>query len=370
MKKYFILMILAAAILLVACEEKKPVESAQGLMTEDGRFIIRSASVLREDPYTKKILTTQESHQIGTRLSIGIYDDAEVPGHVFDELFLLVDALDQVMSKNIEGTEVDQINQMAGVAPVVVSDKLLDLIEKALTYTDMSSGLFDITIGAVVNLWDIGTADAKVPDPSALEEAVKKVGSDKLIVSRENQTVYLEEVGMVLDLGGIAKGLIADEVGQLVRILGYDSAILNFGGDVLAVGSKPEEKPWVVGVRDPYGSGIIGSVRAVDASVVSSGVYERFFIEDDIRYHHIINPETGFPEQNELLSTTLLTKTAADGDALSTAVFLLGVEEGLKFVNAHEGMEAILVTLDKKVYVTDGLKNDFHLTDETYTLEP
>lgn len=370
MKKISVFAIFVVMLLMLTSCKNESIKNDKDveLMTEDGREIVRTASTVREDAQSATITTTQQSYQIGTLIVLSIIDETEVPNHVFDELFLLIDAYDQIMSKNIDGSELDKVNQSAGKAPVVVSDELFGLIEMALAYAPITNNLFDVTIGPVINLWDIGTTDAKVPERTDLDVAVSKVGFEKVQMDSSENSVFLLEEGMLFDLGGIAKGLIADRVTERIKALGYDSAIVNLGGDVRALGEKPGGVDWNVGIRNPHSQDILGIVRVKDLSVVSSGVYERFFIDDNIRYHHIIHPETGFPEQNNLLSTTIVSEKAVDGDVLSTAVFLMGLEEGFKFVEEMAGVEAIFVTNDNQVILTSGLNTLFSLSNNDFEL--
>ncbi|MGX8796979.1 FAD:protein FMN transferase [Fusibacter sp. JL298sf-3] len=353
-----VILILCALLLAVGCEKAE-----NNVETGD---VIRSESTVKKDPESGQVLTTQQSYQIGTQVSIGIYSQEQVPDTVFDELFAAVDGYEQTISKNIEGTEVDLINQQAGIEPVKVSEGLFELVTQSLAYAKASDGLLDVSIGPVVNLWDIGTDDAKVPTTEALEEAVSHVGYENIELDAEAQTVFLKEKGMVLDLGGIAKGYIADEVAALIRAKGYERAILNFGGNVLALSDKRPGTPWVIGVRNPLGEGLVGTVKMVNQAAISSGVYERFFIEDGVRYHHILNPETGFPEQNGLVSVTIVTPMAIDGDALSTTLFLMGLDDALAFAEEDARFEVILITDDYKLYTTKGVEEAFELENDAY----
>ncbi|HSN65976.1 MAG TPA: FAD:protein FMN transferase, partial [Fusibacter sp.] len=194
----------------------------------------------------------------------------------------------------------------------------------------------------------------------------------KTIVIDENEkTIFLPQKGMSLDLGAIAKGYIADRVKDLILEEGYESAIINLGGNVLTVGTKPNSDTWSIGVRDPESDAgsTMGILKLEDNSIVSSGIYERFFIEGDKRYHHLINPKVGYPEQNDMMSVSIISELSVDGDALSTTVFLLGLEAGFELVEELENIEAVFVMADRSVYITSGLGEKFILTNDNYTIK-
>jgi thiamine biosynthesis lipoprotein len=176
---------------------------------------------------------------------------------------------------------------------------------------------------------------------------------------------------MEIDLGAIAKGYIADRLKDKIQAEGYDSAIINLGGNVLTVGRKPNSDNWNIGVRNPESDAgsTMGILKLVDNSIVSSGVYERFFVQDNVRYHHIINALTGYPEQNDMLSVSIVSDRSVDGDALSTTTFLLGLEKGYKYIESLDGIGAVFIMKDHSVYVTSNLADKFTLTNKEYTIK-
>ena len=184
------------------------------------------------------------------------------------------------------------------------------------------------------------------------------------------QTVFLQDEGMVIDLGAIAKGYVADEIIKILEENNIKSAIVNLGGNVYVHGSK-NGKDFKVGIRDPFSqdaNAYFGIYKTQDESIVTSGVYERYFIKNGVRYHHILSTSTGYPIDNELMSTTILTKNSMVADALSTTTFALGVDEGLKLIENTPGVEAIFVTKDKKVYITSGVNEKLELTNKEYEI--
>lgn len=347
------------------------VESVETTEADEKHVIVKNEKTIRNDSKTNSIITSQESFQIGTYITLSIYADKEVPTEVFDRLFELIDYYEYMVSKNIVDTELDQINKNAGIAPVKVHDELFEMIKIGIDFAGYSDGLFDISIGPLVDLWGIGTDMANVPSDADIKEKMQFIDYKTIVLDEIEKTVYLPEKNMSLDLGAIAKGYIADRVKELILEEGYDSAIINLGGNVLTVGTKPNSDTWSIGVRDPEADAgtTMGILKLEDNSIVSSGIYERFFMAGDTRYHHLINPKSGYPEQNGMASVSIISDLSVDGDALSTSVFLLGLEAGFELVEELENVEAVFVMADHSVYITSGLADKFILTNETYTIK-
>lgn len=346
-------------------------ESVETTAPDEEHVIIKNEKTIRNDSKTNSIITSQESFQIGTYITLSIYADEEVPTEVFDRLFKLIDYYEYMVSKNIAGTELDQINKSAGIAPVKVHDELFEMISIGIDFAGYSDGLFDISIGPLVDLWGIGTDFANVPTDADIKEKMALIDYKTIVLDENEKSVYLPEKNMSLDLGAIAKGYIADRIKDSILEEGYESAIINLGGNVLTVGTKPNSDTWSIGVRDPESDAgtTMGILKLEDNSIVSSGIYERFFMNGDTRYHHLINPKVGYPEQNDMMSVSIVSELSVDGDALSTSVFLLGLEAGFKLVEELENVEAVFVMADHSVYITSGLVDKFILTNETYTIK-
>ncbi len=343
------------------------------ITTEVGQehIIIKNEKTIKNDSKTNSIITSQDSFQLGTYITLSLYADKEVPTEVFDRLFKLIDYYEYMVSKNIEGTELSQINKEAGIAPVKVDDDVIEMVRLGIKFADYSDGLFDISIGPLVDLWGIGTDLAHVPSEAEIKEKLALVDYKKIVLDENEKTVYLPEKNMALDLGAIAKGYIADRVKDLILKEGYESAIINLGGNVLTVGTKPNSDTWSIGVRDPESDAgtTMGILKLEDNSIVSSGIYERFFLEGDTRYHHLLNAKKGYPEQNNIMSVSIVSERSVDGDALSTTTFLLGLEAGYKLIESLENVEAVFVLADHSVYITSGLGDRFILTNESYTIK-
>lgn len=242
-----------------------------------------------------------------------------------------------------------------------VSQELADVISLGLEYGRLTDGAFDITMGSVTQLWDFHAEEPVLPDEAALAEALTHVGWEKVRV--EGTSVLFDDPGTILDLGGIAKGYIADRLADCLREAGAASAIIDLGGNLYCIGQRPDGQDFRVGVRHPERdqSQSIGALPVRDRSVVTSGWYERCFTLDGTSYHHILSPATGWPAETGLASVTIVSELSADGDALSTACFVLGQEAGLALVEALEGVEAVFIGEDLSITVSSGLEDSFSL---------
>ena len=275
-----------------------------------------------------------------------------------DDEEILNDALkecgryDRLLSRTQEDSDVWRINHAEG-KPVTVSDDTITILKTALQVSEMSDGAFDVTIAPASTLWDFTSGAAVLPDADQLKTAAEKVDYTKLSI--EGNTVTLPK-GMMIDLGGIAKGYAADKVKEYLAGRGVESAILSFGGNIVAIGLKPGSKPWKVGIRDIDGgpADYMLISKNFGGSTVTSGIYERGFDLDGVRYHHLLDAETGWPVQNELASVTIFSESSMLGDALSTAAFVLGPEKGCELIESLDGVEALFIARDRTVTETSG----------------
>ena len=293
---------------------------------------------------------------------VGFYLDTVITLTAYTENNqLLKDAMEEcgryekLLSRTIEGSDVWRINHAKG-EPVEVSDDTAAILRCAARISKMSGGAFDISIAPASTLWDFTSGEAVLPDAAKLAEAAARV--DYTQVRLEGNTVTLPE-GMMIDLGGIAKGYIADRVKEYLEERGTEHAILSFGGNIVAIGKKPDGTDWKVGIQDidkPTGAYMLVAANR-GGSTVTSGIYERGFELDGVYYHHLLNPKTGWPEQNELASVTILSESSMEGDALATAAFILGTEKGLELINSLEGIEAVFIARDRGVTYSSGAKD-------------
>ncbi|KEJ04360.1 thiamine biosynthesis protein ApbE [Clostridium botulinum A2B7 92] len=312
---------------------------------------------------------SRETYLMGTIINIKAYGkdaDKAVQSSV-DK----ISDIENKMSLTISTSEVNKINKNAGIAPVKVSKNTFDVVKASLIYSEKSKGSFDITVEPLVSLWGIGTDKAKIPSKDEISNALKLISYKDVIINEKESTVMLKRKGQAIDLGAIAKGYAADELKEVLLNYNVSSAFLSLGGNVYVLGNKPDKTPWKIGVQNPLEprGDYLGIVSVSDKSVVTSGNYERFFERNGKRYHHIFDTKTGYPAEKGLISVSIISDKSIDGDALSTSVYTLGLDEGKKLIESLKDVEAVFVTNDKKVYVTSGLKDVFKLTNTDFKLQ-
>lgn len=308
---------------------------------------------------------------LGTYIELKVYDKGKTKA--VDAAIELIRKYDKEISVNNKGSVFDEINENAGIKPIKVPGDIMAM----LTYAKSISGdvgEFDITIGSLSSLWHIGFEDAKKPTQEEIDQALLLIDYNKMIIDLNNQTVFLSEKGMKLDAGAIAKGFITDQIVSLLKKEGVTSAIVNLGGNVFVIGNSPKEnnqKQWTIGIQNPdqARNTVLGYVKGSDTSVVTSGIYERYLKVDNQVYHHILNPKTGYPFDNDLQSVTIVGKSSMKDDAYATIAYSLGLEKGLKYINEIPGYEAIFVTQFKEIYLSEALINNFEIEDNSeYTI--
>ena len=234
----------------------------------------------------------------------------------------------------------------------------------------MSNDTFDISVGPIVDLWAIGTENAKVPTKKEIKDKLPLVNYKDILLNDNSKSVKLAKKDMKIDLGGIAKGYAADKIYEYLKEEKLESALINLGGNIYVLGSKENNQPFSIGVQDPTKprGNSIGNIKVSNKSVVTSGIYERYLEKNNKIYHHMLDPHTGYPFDNNLSSVTIVSDKSIICDALSTTTFGLGVEKGLKLVENLDGVDAIFITKDKKIYLSNNLKNKFNLTDNKFTI--
>ena len=305
---------------------------------------------------------------LGTVCSIRILEGGSAK--TADEIFRRLGQIEDRMSANKDGTEIAAVNAAAGGTPVKVSADTFWVISKAVEYAKLTDGAFDPSVGPLVKLWNIGTDYAKVPRKGEIAAALTLIDYGRIELDAKKLTVKLRDAGMRIDLGAIAKGYSADEVGRILSEHRVKAAVVDLGGNVLVYGKKKDGSAWRVGVQDPRSDrgDYIGLVTGGGMTVVTSGIYERFFIEDGVHYHHILDTKTGYPVRNGLVSVSIIAARSIDADALSTSIFALGIEKGMKLVESLPGIHAIFIDEGNKVYLSKGTNTLFALTDTGYTL--
>ena len=318
----------------------------------------------------------QSQIALGTICHINLYEKGTQAN--YDRVFARITELESILSANLENSDLDRVNQNAGIEPVKVKPELIFVLEKALEYAEKSGGLFDPSIGPLIKLWGINTDNVRVPDEDEIYQTLELIDYHHIEINSEEGTVFLKHPGMSLDLGAIAKGYIADEVVILLGSMGIERGIIDLGGDIFAMGeraagnrSAPDsESNWRIGIQDPRSSQgeYLGVLGVANSSVVSSGVYERFFVAEGTHYHHIFSTETGLPADNGLLSVTVISERAIDADALSTAAFVMGWERGSELITSIPGAGGIFVFEDHSIRITPEIERIFSLTNNRYRL--
>lgn len=345
-----ILLLTFTSFLIAGCSDKKTDSNTTGKQEK-----------LVKEPYSER------QFLMGTYVQVKIYNEGKED--VLKKAFDRIGVLDREITVNEKGSEVDEINEQAGIKPVKVSSDVYELIKAAVNYTEDSNGGFDLAIGPITQLWHIGFDDARKPEQSEIDQELKKVDYKKVVLNDKDQTVYLEEKGMSLDLGAIAKGYITDEVVDVLKENGVTSAIVDLGGNVYVLGDNPrsDSGKWKIGIQDPNEARntVVGTVEEKNKSLVTSGIYERYLKVGDNVFHHLFNAKTGYPFDNEIAGVTIVSDTSIAGDALSTAVFSKGVKEGMAYVDSLDGVDAIFITKDDSIYISKGLQGNFKLNKES-----
>ncbi len=306
-----------------------------------------------------------------TVMTVRIYDKQEEK--ILDKAFERLEEIESIMSLTIETSDINLINNNAGIKPVKVNADTYEVIKRAQHYSDISKGSYDTTIGELVDLWDVKAEEKErefIPSPEEIKKAQDLVNYKELELLDDNM-IYLKKQGMKVALGSIAKGYAADEVKRILVENGVERAIIDLGGNLYIVGEKAKDTKWKIGIQDPFmptGS-YAGILEVSDISVVTSGDYERYFYHQGKKYNHIIDPETGYPADKDLTGISIISDKSIDCDALATTVFVMGLDEGMEFVNTLDYIEAIFITKDKSVYITEGLKDIFSIGNPDFSLK-
>lgn len=273
--------------------------------------------------------------------------------------------LEGVLSRFIPGSDISRINNSAGGRCQKVSRETYELLSKAVEFSKCCGGYFDITVGPLVNLWAGAKNELEPPAAVKIRHILPLVDYTDIVLDSCRKAAGLSKAGQLIDLGGIGKGYAADRILEVFRVHKISSAFTNFGGNVAAIGAKPDGSPWHIGIRHPRRENcLIGAVSVVNKSVVTSGDYQRYFIgRDGKRYHHILNPSTGYPSESGLISVTVVADSSIAADALSTILFIAGMNKGIKLLKTFSGAEAVLIDVNLQVYFTQGLKDCFKAVD-------
>ena len=275
-----------------------------------------------------------------------------------------INHLDNLLSTTLQNSDIVKLNASPD-AWVTVEEDTSTLLNRAWQYQQLTNGAFCPIMGTLINLWGINVGNKQVPEPKQIEEARTSIDEESLLVGSDRQ--YMLTNDAKIDLGGIGKGYATDKVAEILDEKKVDSALISLGfSSVLAYGDKPDGSAWRVGVRDFDSSdnAYFGVVSLKDEFLSTTGDYEHFFIQDGVRYHHVLDPKTGYPADSGLRSVTVISNNGAMSDAYSTALMVMGLEKALNFQKEQGNFEAIFVTEKKQIVCTDGIRDDFEFTGE------
>ncbi|OCG56371.1 thiamine biosynthesis protein ApbE [Gilliamella sp. Choc6-1] len=306
---------------------------------------------------------------MGTEVSLILFEPDEIAAQtVFNSIKILEDKL----TVNRPESEVMSINLAAGQHPVKVSPPVYSLIEQAVKVSLHFTDYFNLAIGPVVKLWKIGFKGYQVPNSEQIKQQLLLTNPRYIELDANTYSVFLKKAGMKIDLGAIAKGYIADVVKHILHQYHIYQAIINLGGNVLTLGHSPinDNGYWHVGLRKPFShhNELAGIVKVKNKSIVTSGIYERFFMQNDILYHHIFNPLTGYPLNNELESVTIISNTSLEGDIYSTILYGLGVLKGSEYLKKNRHLSAIFLLKNKTIKLVNCDNFSFQLLDDEYEI--
>lgn len=303
-------------------------------------------------------LVEQSHDSMGTRLDLTTWTGNEAEAlDAFESIFQEFDRLEELLSTWAEGSDIQRLNAAAGQHPIRVGAEIRDVLKTARQVSEWTDGRFDVTFGVMSGLWSFDYQDRNesVPDRDEVLRRIGFINYRGLEVDEQEGTAFLNREGMIASLGGIGKGYAVDRAANILRSRGFNDFMIQFGGD-LYVGGSRGDRMWRLGIRDPRGpeDQIFAALDVTDTTFSTSGDYERFFIRDGRRYHHIIDPVTGEPAQDSR-SVTIVTDSAAVADGLSTGVFILGPEAGMALIERLPGVEGVIVGANNEVLVSSGL---------------
>ena len=307
--------------------------------------------------------------KLNTAVTVTIYDSNDK--NLLTECMNLCDKYEKIFSRTASDSELYQLNHRE-LAPVEgtentyqVSDDLAELVSEGLDYSELSEGVFDIAIEPLTSLWDFTAEDPQVPEDSLIQAALPKCDYHNISVDKDKNEITLKTDDTAIELGAIAKGYIADRLKDYLVSQNVKSAIINLGGNVLCIGEKPDNSAFKIGIQKPFAdrSETIAVMDIKDKSVVSSGIYERCFEQNGTLYHHLLNPETGYPYDNGLIAVTIISDQSVDGDALSTTCFALGLEDGMKLAESLDDVQAFFVTSDYEIHYTKDFQKKIKVTE-------
>ncbi len=309
-----------------------------------------------KDPITKSTFL------LNTIVTISLYDSTDES--IITEAFQLISQYEKIYSRTSESSELYKLNEHMlpeSNGTYTVSNDLADILKKAYYYSELTDGAFDLAIEPVSSLWDFQSETPVVPDSEEIAKHLPAVDYHNVHIDGNKVSFDSDDTGV--DLGAIAKGYIADRVKDFLIDKGVNSAMINLGGNVLCVGEKPDGSPFSIGIQKPFAdrNETVAVMKLKDKSVVSSGIYERYFTVNDTFYHHILNSKTGYPTDNDLIAVTIVSDYSVDGDGLSTSVFALGLDKGMELIDSMDNVYAVFITDDYELHYSNGFKENIDM---------
>lgn len=336
--------------------DKIPSENLSGNLSANGDYLVIPLTSGAVSPISACCYDL-----LHTVCTIQIYDSTDYG--ILNECFAVIDKYEKLFSRTLETSEVYKINQASAHSTnpqttFTVSDELKDILEFSLSYSTLSGGALDVSIAPLSSLWDFSNLEHKTEAPADADIETAKALVNYKDITLEGNTLTFAKEGMQLELGAVAKGYIADRVKDFLLFKGVTSALINLGGNILLVGEKPDGAAFNVGIQKPFedrDAVVVAISELKDCSMVSSGIYERYFYDTSNKfYHHILDAKTGYPCDTDLLQVTIISKDSATGDALSTACFALGLKKGMELIHSLTDVYAVFISSDGELHFSDG----------------
>ena len=341
----------------ISCGKSGAAKSSK--ITSDNKIEISSGKISNEkinsdDDSEREESSESEIFALDTAITLKVYGSKRA--EVLKKLEDKINELDGLLSTGKATSEVSKLND---TGKAVLSKTSISLVKKSLELNKQTGGLFDITIYPLMELWGFPTKNYRIPSDKEIKATLKNVGSDKIIFNENTGEISFKNKGMKIDFGGIGKGYITDELVKILKDEKVESAIINLGGNVYGFNKKPDGSLWNVAIRDPdEPDDYMAVIKLEDSAVITSGGYERYFEENGIRYHHIIDPRTGKPSESNLKSVSIVSKDGTLADTLSTSLFIMGEEKAIKYWRENKNeFDIILMTNDNRLLVSEGIQS-------------
>ena len=362
-RKISYLLLLITVTVLASCGKQKGKTEGSGILEPNSKEV-SSQSLSKASDLEKSEASESEIFALDTAITLKVYGSKRV--EVRKKLEDKINELDDMLSTGKETSEVSRLNR-SGEA--VLSPTMANLIKRSKAIYNKTDGLFDITIYPLMELWGFPTKNYKVPSEKEIAEKLKLVGFDKIDFNEETRKILFKNKGMEIDFGGIGKGYITDELVKILTDEKVESAIINLGGNVFGFRKKPDGSLWNIAIRDPNEPDkYMAAIRLEDSAVITSGGYERYFEENGIIYHHILDPRTGKPSDSGLKSVSIISKDGTLADALSTSLFIMGEEKAIGYWKKNgSDFDILLMTKDNRLLVSAGIKDK--IISDNYKIE-